>query len=114
MAGLRRQGSGEIGSEDSLTIGHLFIHPGRHEVTVDSEVVDLTYSEFEILYLLARRQGWVFTRNQIIDQVHGDDYPVTDRSVDFQIVGLRKKLGNTGKYIKTVRGVGYRFKSDEK
>ncbi|MFL3051424.1 MAG: response regulator [Candidatus Neomarinimicrobiota bacterium] len=111
---LRRRSIGEAGSEDDIMIGKLSIHMGRREVKVNSNVVDLTYSEFEILHLMARRQGWVFTRNQIIDQVHGGDYPVTDRSVDVQIVGLRKKLGNTGKYIKTVRGVGYRFKSNEK
>ena len=80
---------------------------------VANDLVDLTFSEFEILHLLAHRQGWVFTRNQIIDAVHGDDYPVTDRSVDYQIVGLRKKLGITGKFIKTVRGVGYRFLSGD-
>ena len=55
-----------------------------------------------------------FTRYQIIDKIRGDNYPVTDRSVDFQIVGLRKKLGDAGKLIKTVRGVGYRFTPDEK
>jgi two-component system, OmpR family, alkaline phosphatase synthesis response regulator PhoP len=63
-----------------------------------------------VLYYLASRPGWVFTRTQIVDAVRGDDYPVTDRSVDVQIVGLRKKLGAYGKYIETVRGVGYRFK----
>jgi two-component system phosphate regulon response regulator PhoB len=52
----------------------------------------------------------VFTRTQIVDGVHGDDYPVTDRSVDVQVVGLRKKLGEIGALIETVRGVGYRFK----
>ena len=60
--------------------------------------------------MLMKRPGWVFTRNQIINAVKGDDYPVTDRSIDVQIVGLRKKLGASGKYIETVRGVGYRFK----
>ena len=63
-----------------------------------------------MLSILARRPGWVFTRSQIVDMVRGDDYPVTDRSVDVQIVGLRKKLGDCGRYIETVRGVGYRFK----
>jgi two-component system phosphate regulon response regulator PhoB len=63
-----------------------------------------------MLHFLARRPGWVFTRYQIVDGVHGEDYPVTERSVDVQIVGLRKKLGGAGKYIETVRGVGYRFK----
>jgi two-component system phosphate regulon response regulator PhoB len=75
--------------------------------------VDLTYTEFQILSLLAKRPGWVFTRTQIVDSVRGNDYPVTDRSVDVQIVGLRKKLGDYGGYIQTVRGVGYRFKESK-
>ena len=65
-------------------------------------------------FILAGHPGWVFTRYQIIDKIRGDNYPVTDRSVDFQIVGLRKKLGDAGKLIRTVRGVGYRFTPDEK
>jgi len=93
-----------------LKIHDLVIHPERHEVLVKGSRVQLTYTEFGILNYLARRPGWVFTRSQIVDAVHGDDYPVTDRSVDVQIVGLRKKLGISGKYIETVRGVGYRFK----
>lgn len=63
-----------------------------------------------MLHYLAKRPGWVFTRYQIVEAVRGDDYPVTDRSVDVQIVGLRKKLGPFGEYIETVRGVGYRFR----
>jgi two-component system phosphate regulon response regulator PhoB len=59
---------------------------------------------------LAERPGWVFSRYQIVDALRGEDYPVTERSVDVQVVGLRKKLGSAGKYIQTVRGVGYRFK----
>jgi two-component system alkaline phosphatase synthesis response regulator PhoP len=86
------------------------IHPGRHEVLVGGKPVELTFTEFGILNYLARRPGWVFTRSQIVDEVRGDDYFVTDRSVDVQIVGLRKKLGPAGKYIETVRGVGYRFR----
>ncbi len=60
--------------------------------------------------LLASRPGWVFTRSQIVDAIHGEGYAVTDRAVDVQIVGLRKKLGACGDYIETVRGVGYRFR----
>ena len=93
-----------------LRIHDLVIHPGRHEVIYKGEAVQLTFTEFGILYHLAKRPGWVFTRFQIVDAVKGDDYPVTDRSVDVQIVGLRKKLGPAGQYIETVRGVGYRFK----
>ena len=93
-----------------IRIHDLAIHPGRREVRVDETPVSLTYTEFQTLYYLVRRPGWVFTRTQIVDAVRGDDYPVTDRSVDVQIVGLRKKLGHAGRYIETVRGVGYRFK----
>jgi len=93
-----------------IRIHDLVIKPGRHEALVDGEKVDLTVTEFRLLHLLARRPGWVYTRYQIVDALHGDDYPVTDRSIDVQIVGLRKKLGRAGSYIETVRGVGYRFK----
>ncbi|MGD9107320.1 MAG: response regulator transcription factor [Desulfobacterales bacterium] len=88
----------------------LIIHPGRRDVRINGKPVELTYTEFQVLYYLAKRPGWVFTRYQIVEAVRGDDYPVTDRSVDVQIVGLRKKLGPYGKYIETVRGVGYRFR----
>ena len=111
-ASLRRQ----VGrSEDQTAVIHIHdleIHPGRRSVLADGQPVDLTYTEFQVLYILARRPGWVFTRGQIVDAVRGDDYPVTDRSVDVQIVGLRKKLGAHGDYIETVRGVGYRFKEN--
>lgn len=104
----RRSGIADEKSE-VLTIRELTIHSGRRHVTADGQPLDLTYTEFQLLHFLARRPGWVFTRSQIVDAVRGDDYPVTDRSVDVQIVGLRKKLGGLGKYIQTVRGVGYRF-----
>ena len=102
-------------SDKSLLINGISIKPRLREVRVEDKVIDnLTFSEFKILYLLAGHPGWVFTRYQIIDKIRGDNYPVTDRSVDFQIVGLRKKLGDAGKLIRTVRGVGYRFTPDEK
>ena len=72
--------------------------------------VDLTATEFHLLNLLARRPGWVFTRSQIVNEIHGDDYSVTERAVDVQMVSLRKKLDPCGKYLETVRGIGYRFK----
>lgn len=93
-----------------LRLRELTIHPGRNEVLVNDEPVELTFTEFRVLQLLAGRPGWVFTRNQIVDAVRGESYAVTERAVDVQIVGLRRKLGEAGKYIETVRGVGYRFK----
>jgi len=106
---LRRNTSPEPADEAVLSIGDLVIHPGRHQVTVGGKPVDLTATEFGVLHLLARRPGWVFTRYQIVDAVHGEDYPVTERSVDVQIVGLRKKMKKAGTLIETVRGIGYRF-----
>jgi two-component system phosphate regulon response regulator PhoB len=107
---LRRRGAEPADEESALKIGELTIHPGRHEVLVHGESVHLTFTEFKILHFLARRPGWVFTRSQIVDAVRGDDYYVTDRAIDVQIVGLRKKLGTAAERIETVRGVGYRFK----
>lgn len=97
-------------SDGILRIHNLVIHPGKHLVLVNERPVELTATEFRVLEALARKPGWVFTRQQILDAVHGDLYAVTDRAVDVQIVGLRRKLGPAGKYIQTVRGVGYRFK----
>ena len=89
------------------------IHPGRHEVKVAGEPVEMTLTELRILHLLAGRPGWVMTRDQIVDAVRGEDYAVTDRVVDFQIVGIRRKVGARADYIETVRGVGYRFRGED-
>lgn len=106
-----RRGARETGREDApLRIRDLVIHPGRHEVLLKGKPIPLTFTEFGLLHVLARRPGWVFTRQQIVDAVRGEDYPVTDRAVDVQVVGLRRKLGAAADYIETVRGVGYRFK----
>jgi two-component system, OmpR family, alkaline phosphatase synthesis response regulator PhoP len=107
---LRRNAQDAPKEKEVLKIHEITIHPGRHEVLVNDKPVQLTFTEFGILNFIVRRPGWVFTRNQIVDAVRGDDYFVTDRSVDVQIVGLRKKLGNAGRHIETVRGVGYRLK----
>ncbi|HKL21151.1 MAG TPA: response regulator transcription factor, partial [Tichowtungia sp.] len=108
---LRRNSSApELVPEDVIKIHDIVIHPGRHEVLVKDKDIDLTATEFRMVHFLARRPGWVFTRYQIVDAVHGEDYPVTERSVDVQIVGLRRKLKRAGSYIETVRGIGYRFR----
>ena len=100
-------------NSEVIKFKNLSIHVGKREVKLDDKKIVLTFSEFQILTLLINRPGWVFTRNMIIDALHGENYPVTDRSVDFQIVGLRKKLLHYGSYIKTVRNVGYRFLDNE-
>ena len=109
-AALRRNHTRLASEKDTITIHELTIDPGRHLVTIDGKPQDLTLTEFRILNSLAKRPGWVFTRYQIVECSRGEDSEVTDRSVDVHIVSLRRKLGDAGKYIDTVRGVGYRFK----
>jgi two-component system phosphate regulon response regulator PhoB len=107
---LRRAGR-EVPPEDQiLEIRGIRIHPGRHEVSIGDRQLHLTGAEFRALHFLARRPGWVFTRQQIVDAVHGEEYVVTHRSVDVMMVGLRRKLGRRGSILETVRGVGYRLK----
>jgi two-component system phosphate regulon response regulator PhoB len=88
---------------------NIVINPGRYEVIIEEQQVNLTPTEFGILKLLAKRPGWVFSRQQIIDEVRGYDYMITPRAIDVQVFSLRKKMGEAGKKIETVRGIGYRF-----
>ena len=112
---LRRPGVAEAATSSDQgaevdQIHNLTIHVGRHEVRVDGSPVELSATEFRLLHFLARRPGWVFTREQILDGLHGDKHAITDRAVDVQVVGLRRHLGSAAGYLETVRGVGYRFK----
>ncbi|HEX3725750.1 MAG TPA: response regulator [Pirellulales bacterium] len=107
---LRRKLKQSLDDASMIRIHELVIHPGRHEVLLRGEPVELTFTEFRLLQFLARKTGWAFSRTQIVDAVKGEDYPVTERSVDVQVAGLRKKLRDLGSYVETVRGVGYRFK----
>ncbi len=111
IAAVLRRRSREVPDEAAaISVHGLEIHPGRHEVLLNGGELRLTPAEFRALHHLARRPGWVFTRQQIVEAVHGSDYVVTDRSVDVLFVGLRKKLGDVGHIVETVRGVGYRLK----
>ncbi len=106
----RAQKSSTAASQDVIRHGAIEINIGRVEAAANGERLDLTQSEFRILQFLAQRPGWVYTRTQIVEAIRGENYAVTDRTIDFQMVGLRKKLGDHGHLIETVRGVGYRFK----
>jgi two-component system alkaline phosphatase synthesis response regulator PhoP len=107
---LRRRAEQPVDESSTIRRGDLVIEPGRHEVTVKGERVELTNLEFRILHALARKPGWVFSRYRIVDATQGETAAVTERSVDVHIVSLRRKLGAHGNCIETVRGVGYRFK----
>ncbi len=102
----------EGGSSNEIRYAGLVINDEIHSAKLDGEELDLTVSEFAMLRLLAAHPGRVYTRGQIIQRIKGDDYPVTERAVDVQIVNLRRKLGLWGaENIETIRGVGYRLKS---
>jgi len=106
----RRRKESETESEKIRQEGDLIIDRTRHLVTLEGNALDLTLSEFELLSFLADKKGWVFTRGQIVDAIRGENYAVTERSIDVVIVGLRKKLKHYAEVIETVRGVGYRFR----
>lgn len=111
---LRRRGHDQGGEDEQaeqlIKTGPLTIDRARYEAKLGKQVLDLTATEFKLLVLLSSRPGRVFTRQQIIEAIHGGLAAVTDRSVDVQMVALRRKLGEHGDYLETVRGVGYRFK----
>lgn len=106
---LRRCAVEAVDSKSVISLGAIEVDRKHHSVKLDGKNVILTLSEFKMLDLFVRRPGVVFSRYQIVDAVHGEDYPVTDRSVDVQIVGLRRKLGEYSSMIATVRGVGYKM-----
>jgi two-component system phosphate regulon response regulator PhoB len=108
-----QKNSGNYGEDKSLIRIHgLVINPGHREVLFHGEPVKLTNTEFGILYYLAKRPGWVFTHAQILDAVRGYDFNTLESSLRGHIVGLRRKLGKAGKYIETIRGIGYRLREE--
>lgn len=107
-----RRGEGRKVSTESgsvVRINDIQINNDRHEVTIDGRLIDLTLSEYEILNYLARRPGFVRTRDQIISALHGDRVVMSRRTIDVHVTALRRKLGERGSCIETVRGVGYRL-----
>jgi len=111
---LRRVAARAEAAAEEIRAEGLILRPGKHEALLDGQPLELTPTEFALLRFLASRPGWVFSRNQIVEAVRGDEYVVTDRAVDVQIAGLRKKLGRSSHLIETVRGIGYRFREGEK
>ena len=109
---LRKERNNRNSTEPAIIkAGKLQIDPAKHRVVCDGRQVVLSSTEFSILLFLARNPDWVYSRERIINAVHGDDYPVTERSIDVQIFSIRKKLGEYGKCIQTVRGIGYTLRT---
>lgn len=106
----RKLGERESEASQAIEVGDVTVDLERHQVNTPEGPVELTATEFKLLTLLTRRPGRVYTRQQIIEAIHGGYAAVTDRSVDVQVVSLRRKLGQQGHNIETVRGVGYRYR----
>ncbi len=106
---LRRYKEPAASKSESVRLGELTIDQGKRRVSVSGAPIELTHTEFELLYVLAVRPGWVFSRTQLIDSLRDGQMVITDRAIDVQVANLRKKLAACGHYIETVRGVGYRM-----
>lgn len=114
---LRRVNTAENPEKDpeaGIKIRDIFINPIRHEIKINGSSVDFSATEFAILEFLGQHPGQVFSRLQIINAVKGDSYPVTERAIDVQILGIRRKIeeADGGDIIETIRGVGYRMCED--
>ena len=105
-----RRCQGNMPTEE-ITLGSLSLDEASHEVKIDGKLIDLTLKEYELLHLMLKRQGRVFTRDQLLDHIWGTDYDGENRTVDVHIRTLRQKLGEMEYIIKTVRGVGYKVGS---
>jgi DNA-binding response OmpR family regulator len=106
---LRRSEQRSAGNTIELPQG-VIIDPNRFEVSISGRKADLTTTEFKILSILAERPGWVFSRDEILSRLWGDEKAVIDRTVDVHVTNLRKKLGKAGRLIENVRGVGYKLR----
>ncbi|MGQ9800342.1 MAG: response regulator [Candidatus Saccharicenans sp.] len=98
--------------EKQLAGGQLIINPEKHQVRIKGQPVELSLSEFKILELLTSRPGRVFTRDQILDHLWGQEKVVIPRTVDVHIRHLREKLGPLAAFIQSIRGVGYKYEEN--
>lgn len=108
---LRRKSKATKCHDNLIRFSTMTINTDAREVTINGEPVELTKTEFDLLYLLAKNPNIVFPRAKILDHIRQDDYDVSERIVDYQVAGLRKKLIRAGVLIETVRGIGYKFKT---
>ena len=106
---LRRTKEPEKDDGNTLNIGCLSVIPSKYSVKVGGEKVVLTLKEFDLLCLLLQNKGTVFTRDKLLNKIWGYDFDGESRTVDVHVRTLRQKLGEAGKYIETVRGIGYKI-----
>lgn len=113
VAVLRRyyeEDSADLAPAETIKRDGIYIDLKKHVITIDDVETIFTNTEFRLLHHLMTHPGWVYTRNQLIDSVKGEDYAISGRNIDVIMVSLRKKMGAYSNLLETVRGVGYRFK----
>ena len=110
---LRRAETQQRQDAEILSTGPIEIDLARHRVKIDGRKITLTLTEFRLLAAIVDARGRVLRRDQLIDAAMGDDTIVTDRTIDVHMTALRKKLGPARKYIRTVRGLGYKLAEDD-
>lgn len=106
---LRRSAPSSATTADILTIGRLSLNQDKHEVIADGGRISLTLKEYDMLCLLMKNNGRVFTRDELLSRIWGYDFSGESRTVDVHIRTLRSKLGTCGELIETIRGVGYKI-----
>jgi DNA-binding response OmpR family regulator len=107
-----RRTDGTVRLGRPIEVGSLRLDPRRREVTIRERVVELRAREFDLLAALARDPGVVLSRESLLEEVWGTDFPGETRTVDVHVSELRRKLGASGPSIESVRGVGYRLIAD--
>lgn len=110
---LRRGGQEQPQDDEEYVLGELYVSKKRHLVKVKGEEVTLTVKEFELLLLFLSNPGIVFSRAQLLDKIWGYQFDGESRTVDVHIRTLRQKLKEAGRYIETVRGIGYKVGGEE-
>ena len=103
----------DTNTESNIRLGDLTVNTESRQVLLKNKKIELTFSRFEILTLFIKNPEKVFSRKQIVKEIRGDNYPVTERAIDVHIVEMRRLLKEYGNCIKTVRGVGYKFSDEE-
>ena len=110
---LLRRSAPDSTEADEYKVGELYVCPARHKVMAAGQEVTLTHKEFELLCLLIRSPGIVFTREQLLREIWGYTFDAESRTLDVHVRTLRQKLGDCGNCIETVRGSGYRIRENE-
>ncbi len=113
LARMRAQLRRNLTSNHQVVIGPIVIDHEQCQVSIEQEKINLTLTEFQIIRLLAEKPGAVLTREKMINRILGENFAVSNRTIDTHIAGLRKKLKDHQNYIETIRGIGYRLRAQE-